>query len=186
MESLSGVKGDNSVKIIGPELDELEKLAEQVKSALETVQGHGERGRVPRSRGSRTWNFTIDRKKCQNMERQRGRHGERHRQRGRRAGVVRTMVEGEKSFDISLALAGSSCAATSKRFSTFPMEVANNTVTPAPRPGTPQTPRRWTERRRQADRARNMPMPPFTGQRLQRRAVNNLTTRAAAAGCANW
>ena len=29
MESLSGVKGDNSVKIVGPDLDELERLAER-------------------------------------------------------------------------------------------------------------------------------------------------------------
>jgi cobalt-zinc-cadmium resistance protein CzcA len=34
MESLSGVKGDNSVKIFGPDLDELEKVAEKVKNAL--------------------------------------------------------------------------------------------------------------------------------------------------------
>src|SRR5262249_18465480 len=39
MESLSGVKGDNSVKIIGPELDELERLAEQVKRTLESITG---------------------------------------------------------------------------------------------------------------------------------------------------
>ena len=32
MESLSGVKGDNSVKIFGPDLDKLEQLAIQVKA----------------------------------------------------------------------------------------------------------------------------------------------------------
>src|SRR2546427_268732 len=39
MESLSGGKGDNSVKIIGPDLAELEHLAEQVKNRLSDVSG---------------------------------------------------------------------------------------------------------------------------------------------------
>src|SRR5262249_23010478 len=32
MEAISGVKGDNSVKIYGPDLDKLEELAEKVKN----------------------------------------------------------------------------------------------------------------------------------------------------------
>ncbi len=44
MEALSGVKGDNSVKIVGPDLDRLEDLAEQVKT-------HGPGNQA----GSRTW-----------------------------------------------------------------------------------------------------------------------------------
>src|SRR5207249_2327114 len=44
MESLSGVKGDNSVKIIGPDLAELEKLAEQVKGRLDGIEGIKEVG----------------------------------------------------------------------------------------------------------------------------------------------
>ena len=39
LESLSGVKGENSVKIIGPELDELESMADQVASVLERIRG---------------------------------------------------------------------------------------------------------------------------------------------------
>src|SRR5262249_18486041 len=39
MEALSGVKGDNSVKIIGPDLDVLEELAEQVKNRLTKIPG---------------------------------------------------------------------------------------------------------------------------------------------------
>jgi cobalt-zinc-cadmium resistance protein CzcA len=39
MESLSGVKGDNSVKIIGPDLDELERVAFRVKAALNAIPG---------------------------------------------------------------------------------------------------------------------------------------------------
>ena len=38
-EALSGVKGDNSVKIFGPDLTELERLADKLKNALRTVRG---------------------------------------------------------------------------------------------------------------------------------------------------
>jgi cobalt-zinc-cadmium resistance protein CzcA len=44
MESLSGVKGDNSVKIIGPDLNKLEELAEQVKAKLAGIDGIEEVG----------------------------------------------------------------------------------------------------------------------------------------------
>jgi cobalt-zinc-cadmium resistance protein CzcA len=47
MESLSGVKGDNSVKIIGPDLDVLEETAAKVKAALEARDENGE----PKVRG---------------------------------------------------------------------------------------------------------------------------------------
>ena len=38
-ESLSGVKGDNSVKIFGPDLDELEKVAYQTKALMTSIHG---------------------------------------------------------------------------------------------------------------------------------------------------
>src|SRR5262249_34560720 len=41
MESLSGVKGDNSIKIFGPDLQQLERLAEQVKKRLQAVNEQG-------------------------------------------------------------------------------------------------------------------------------------------------
>src|SRR5205823_3996180 len=44
MESLSGVKGDNSVKIIGPDLDDLERLADKTKAILASIQGMEEVG----------------------------------------------------------------------------------------------------------------------------------------------
>ena len=52
-EALSGVKGDNSIKIIGPDLLELEKLAEKVKSKLEETDANGN----PRIRGMETSAF---------------------------------------------------------------------------------------------------------------------------------
>ena len=47
MESLSGVKGDNSVKIVGPDLDELERLADEVKKIARRHSGHRGRRRLP-------------------------------------------------------------------------------------------------------------------------------------------
>src|SRR5262249_9156028 len=63
MEALSGVKGDNSVKIIGPDLDELEKLADQVKRALMSIDGVENPG-VFRIKGQPNLEFPVDRKKC--------------------------------------------------------------------------------------------------------------------------
>ena len=47
MESLSGIKGDNSVKIVGPDLDELERLADEVEEVARRHPRHRGRGRLP-------------------------------------------------------------------------------------------------------------------------------------------
>jgi cobalt-zinc-cadmium resistance protein CzcA len=102
MEMLSGVQGDNAVKIIGPDLAELEKLAEKVKDRMEQVRGIGrDNVGIYRLMGQSNVEFRVDRAKC------------------RRWGVnvgdvnvvlntavagnaVTQMVEGEKFFDITL------------------------------------------------------------------------------------
>jgi cobalt-zinc-cadmium resistance protein CzcA len=100
MESLSGVKGENSVKIIGPQLDELEHLAEEFNSILSTVPGIVDPG-VFHIRGQSNLAFPVDREKCAlwgvsvaDVE-----------------DVIQTavggkpftdMVEGERSFDVTL------------------------------------------------------------------------------------
>src|SRR5262249_4156994 len=65
MEALSGVKGDNSVKIIGPDLNELERLANLVKNKLRTIPG------IPRDsvavfsiKGQTNLEFRVDLDKC--------------------------------------------------------------------------------------------------------------------------
>lgn len=63
MESLSGVKGENSVKIIGPDLDELERLAEQLNLRLARVQGISDPG-IFHIKGQANLAFPIDRQKC--------------------------------------------------------------------------------------------------------------------------
>jgi cobalt-zinc-cadmium resistance protein CzcA len=63
MEALSGVKGENSVKIFGPDLDKLEELADQVKDRLAQINGVVHAG-VFRIKGQSNLEIPIDREKC--------------------------------------------------------------------------------------------------------------------------
>jgi cobalt-zinc-cadmium resistance protein CzcA len=100
MESISGVKGDNSVKIFGPELGELQRLARQVADRLRAVTGLQDVG-VLEVMGQSNLEIPWDPDKC--------------KQWGVSASdlqnVIQTavggqafsqMIEGEKRFDISL------------------------------------------------------------------------------------
>jgi cobalt-zinc-cadmium resistance protein CzcA len=64
MEALSGVKGDNSVKIFGPDLDELEKHATKIKNVLQDIRGIENVG-VFHIRGQSHLEFRVDPEKCQ-------------------------------------------------------------------------------------------------------------------------
>ncbi len=59
-ESLSGVKGANSVKIVGPNLDTLETLATQVQTQMEKVRGVADLG-IFRVEGQPNLNIKINR-----------------------------------------------------------------------------------------------------------------------------
>jgi cobalt-zinc-cadmium resistance protein CzcA len=61
-EAISGVKGANSVKIVGPNLETLEKLADQVKDQLSQVRGIEDLG-VFRVLGQPNLNIKVDRDK---------------------------------------------------------------------------------------------------------------------------
>ncbi|WP_010584405.1 efflux RND transporter permease subunit [Schlesneria paludicola] len=63
METLSGVKGENAVKIFGPDLNKLEEIAEQVKATLINVRGIENVG-IFRIKGQANLEFAIDRNKC--------------------------------------------------------------------------------------------------------------------------
>jgi len=63
MEALSGVKGENSIKIFGPDLGKLEELADQVKTAIARVPGVESPG-VFRIQGQSNLEIPIDRAKC--------------------------------------------------------------------------------------------------------------------------
>lgn len=62
-EGLSGVKGANSVKILGPDLPTLEKLANQVRDELARVQGVTDLG-VFRVMGQPNLNVLVDRQRA--------------------------------------------------------------------------------------------------------------------------
>ncbi len=128
MESLSGVKGENSVKIIGPQLDELERLAEQFNSALSTVPGIVDPG-VFHIRGQSNLAFPVDREKCAlwgvsvaDVE-----------------DVIQTavggkpftdMVEGERSFDVTLRWPRE-LRQTEEQILDIPVDVVKNNIPPA-------------------------------------------------------
>jgi cobalt-zinc-cadmium resistance protein CzcA len=100
MEALSGVKGDNSLKIFGPDLDQLELLAEKAKTVLQDVRGIANVG-IFHVRGTSHLEFRVDPEKCQKwgistadvnnvVTSAVG------------AKAMSSMVEGEKLFDISV------------------------------------------------------------------------------------
>jgi cobalt-zinc-cadmium resistance protein CzcA len=137
MESLSGVKGDNSVKIIGPDLEELEQLADRIKAELDAVRGL-ENVAVFRIKGQPNLEFTVDRGKCKfwNVSVADVENAIAIAVGGQ---AMTQMVEGEKTFDIAVRwperLRGNEQAILD-----IPIEVTNNTVTPGYVPSTPQTP----------------------------------------------
>jgi cobalt-zinc-cadmium resistance protein CzcA len=100
LEAMTGIKGENSLKILGPDVDELERLAEEARYIMKSVDGFKNVG-IFHLRGGSQLRFRVDPIKCQKW------------------GVMTadvnnvvasalaatpqsTMVEGEKRFDISV------------------------------------------------------------------------------------
>jgi cobalt-zinc-cadmium resistance protein CzcA len=136
-EAMAGVKGDNSVKIVGPDLDRLEEIADQVKNVLRDIPGIEEVG-VYHIKGQSNLEFRIDLDKCARW--------------GVSAAdvnnVIQTavggraqtsMIEGEKIFDVTLrwphALRGSETSILD-----IPLEIINNQVVVAAGPGPSPSP----------------------------------------------
>ena len=63
MEALSGVKGENSIKVFGPELGVLEDTAGKIRDVLGTINGVQNAG-VFRIQGQANLEFPVDRQKC--------------------------------------------------------------------------------------------------------------------------
>jgi cobalt-zinc-cadmium resistance protein CzcA len=131
-EALAGVKGDNSIKIIGPDLEKLEELAAETKSRLETVPGIQEVG-IFDIMGQSNLEFRVDLDKCAKW--------------GVSAADVNNliqcavggkaqtqMIEGEKLFDVTLRWPN---AYRSNETSILDMQVdiTNNQVVPVAAPG---------------------------------------------------
>jgi cobalt-zinc-cadmium resistance protein CzcA len=133
MEALSGVKGDNSVKIFGPDLDVLETLAAKAKNKLQEVQGIENVG-VFHIRGQSHLEFRVDPAKC---ERWGVSTADVNNVVSSALGAkpLSSMVEGEKLFDISVRwprrLRGSETSILD-----IPVDIANNTVVLNQYPGT--------------------------------------------------
>ncbi|HEY2250367.1 MAG TPA: efflux RND transporter permease subunit, partial [Planctomycetaceae bacterium] len=137
MESLSGVKGENSVKIIGPDLDKLEKLAVEFRNMLSNVSGVSDPG-IFRIKGQSNLSFPIDRGKCAlwgvnvaDVE-----------------DVIETavggmpfteMLEGERRFDIALRWP-EELRKSADDILDIPVDVVRNTVTEGNVLGRPATP----------------------------------------------
>lgn len=100
METLSGVKGENSVKIFGPDLDELEKIAKVVRSKLSSVPGIESVGIFP-IKGQTNLEFSIDREKCAkwNVSVAQVQDALQTAVGGK---AFTEMVEGERTFDITV------------------------------------------------------------------------------------
>jgi heavy metal efflux system protein len=132
MESLSGIKGDNSVKIFGPDLDQLERLATKAKNALQEIQGIENVG-IFHTGGQSHLEFRADPQKCQ------------------RWGVMTadvnnviasalgakplsSMVEGEKRFDIAVRWPKWRRDSETSILD-IPVDIINNTVVQSQGPG---------------------------------------------------
>jgi heavy metal efflux system protein len=136
MEAISGVKGDNSVKIYGPDLDKLEELAEKTKNTLVQIRGLQAVG-IYRIMGQSNLEFAVDKEKCKRWGVQvadvnnvinTAVHG----------APMTQMVEGEKTFDITLRWPYFRRQDQSSILE-IPVDIINNTLTPGSIPGAPQT-----------------------------------------------
>jgi cobalt-zinc-cadmium resistance protein CzcA len=100
LESLSGVKGENSIKIIGPDLAELEKLGDKMANAMLRIHGIKNVG-VFHVMGQSNLALPIDRSKCAawNVSVQAVQNVVQTAIGG--MGVTQ-MIEGERTFDVAL------------------------------------------------------------------------------------
>jgi len=102
-EAVSGVKGANSVKIIGPNLDMLEKLATQVEEQFRKVHGVEDLG-IFHILGQPNLNITIDRAKIARYGLNTG-DVNTFIQAALGGAVATTVLEGERLFNLTVRLA---------------------------------------------------------------------------------
>ncbi len=132
MEALSGVKGDNSIKIFGPDLDRLEDLAAATKNVLLEIPGIENVG-VFHIRGQSHLEFVVDPAKCE-------RYGVQPADvnnvvssaLGARA--MTSMIEGEKIFDIAIRWPNWR-RNSENAILDIPLDIVNNTVVLPQGPG---------------------------------------------------
>ena len=136
MEAMSGVKGENSLKIIGTDLSELEKCADEASTKLATVAGVTDVG-VFRIMGQSNLNFAVDKVKC-------ARWGikvddvEEALETAVGGKALSSMVEGERTFDLVLRWP-QRLRSTREEILDIPVDVSENVVTSGGEPHIPRT-----------------------------------------------
>ena len=101
-EALSGVKGANSVKIIGPDLKELEKYAVQVKDVMAKIKGVDDLG-IFNVLGQPNLNIKINREKAARYNLNTG-DVNAYIQAALSDQVATTVLEGPRQFNLSVRL----------------------------------------------------------------------------------
>ena len=101
-EALSGVKGEISVKIFGPDLAVLEAKAEQVAEVIRGVRGSSDVGAIPIT-GNSEVDITLDRAKLARYGMAAG-DVNNTLQTALGGAAVNTFYEGDRSFDVTLRL----------------------------------------------------------------------------------
>lgn len=136
MEAISGVKGDNSVKIYGPDLEKLEELAEATKKVVNAIEGVRDAG-IFRIMGQANLEFAVDKQKCERWGVQAADvnavidsavHGK----------ALTQMVEGEKSFDVTIRWPGPR-REDKESILEIPVDVYNNQLAVSHAPAVGQT-----------------------------------------------
>jgi cobalt-zinc-cadmium resistance protein CzcA len=132
MESLSGVKGDNSLKIIGPDLKKLQELAGEAKKIMENVPGLEDVG-VFNVLGQSHLAFRVDPKKCQRWGVQ---VADVNNVVASALGgkAITEMIEGEKFFDVCIRWP-EKLRASETSILEIPVDVGNNQVVQPQGPG---------------------------------------------------
>ena len=125
METLSGVKGENSLKIFGPDLQTLEEKASEAAGVLRTVPGIESVG-VFSIMGQTNLEFSIDREKCAkwNVSIADVQDALATAVGGK---AFSQMVEGEKTFDITLRWPGQ-LRADEEQILDIPVDALKNRV----------------------------------------------------------
>jgi cobalt-zinc-cadmium resistance protein CzcA len=132
MEALSGIKGDNSVKIIGPDLDRLEVLAAKTKNVLQKIHGIENVG-IFHIRGQSHLEFRVDPKKCQKWGVQTA-DVNNVVQSALGGQALSQMIEGERRFDISVRWP-KKLRSSETDILDIPVDIGNNSVVQSSGPG---------------------------------------------------
>lgn len=137
MEALSGVKGENSIKVFGPDLDTLEQTAMTIRETLDGVKGVQNAG-VFRVQGQSSLEFPVDRQKCAKWNVSAA-DVQAVIQSAVGGKAVTQMQEGGKTFDVTIRWP-EPLRADEAAILAIPVPISGNQVTPANQQAVAPTP----------------------------------------------